>query len=139
MTFDVTLNRLWSAKTVSVRQKPNPVNPGNPAHDLQEKTRQEQGLHGHVYQDGHACQADQVSLIGHLQVFLIVHLYTICKILVSNAPTPEWLPQPRWCLKNLILEILEILQILLMIYKMTAPVKRTGHSESNSVRNDDRM
>ena len=109
MTFDVALNRLWPAKTVSVRQKPNPVNPvnpGNPAHDL----------HGHVYQDGHACQDDQVCLIGHLQVCLIVHLYTIFTILVSNAPTPEWLPQPRRCLKNLILLILEILQILLMIY-----------------------
>ena len=98
----MALNRLWPAKTVSVRQKPNPGNPGNPAHDLQEKTRQEQGLHGHVYQEDQVC--------------LIVHLYTICKILVSNAPTPEWLPQPRRCLKNLILEILEILQILLMIY-----------------------
>ena len=44
--------------------------------------------------------------------------------------------------EDLILEILEILEILLMIYtihKITAPVKRTEHSESDSVRNDDRM
>ena len=31
MTFDVALNRLWPATTVSMHQSPNPVNPVNPA------------------------------------------------------------------------------------------------------------
>ena len=65
---------------------------------------------------------------------MIFTIFTMSKMLgepvIGNLP--RGLPKPRRCIKNLILEILQILQILLMICKHLVP-GRPEHIERHLV------